>query len=393
MKIVFFDCQSGISGDMLLGSLIDLGLDIKKIRKGLKSLDLPEYKINASKTSRSSIAGTKFDVVVKSKIKSHHHSRTFPHIKKIINNSDLPDEVKTNSVDVFKRLGNAEAKVHDTTLNKVHFHEVGAVDSIVDIVGGCQAIHMLGADKIYSSPINTGEGTVTCEHGVFPVPAPATLELLKGIPCYSSGIKKEMATPTGVSMIGHFANKFSSMPHMAIEKIGYGAGGHITKELPNMLRVIVGSTDDCNDSKISVVETNIDDMNPEFYDHVMDSLFSAGAVDVYITPIIMKKGRPAVKISALVSRDHHAQISNILLKETSTFGTRSYEVDRKVLDRSWKTITSPWGKAKVKIGKMDGKILHISPEYEDCKRIAGEKGVALKTVYEEIMKLADKKLR
>ena len=199
MKILFFDCQSGISGDMILGSLIDLGLDIKKIRAVLKSLDLSDYKISASQTSRSSIAGRKFDVVVRSKKDSHHHSKTFPHIKKIINNSNLPGEVKINSIEVFKRLGNAEAKVHGTTLNKIHFHEVGAVDSIIDIVGGCLAIHMLGADKIFSSPINTGEGTVTCEHGVFPVPAPATLELLKGIPCYSSGIKKEMATPTGVS--------------------------------------------------------------------------------------------------------------------------------------------------------------------------------------------------
>ncbi|MGV7222589.1 MAG: nickel pincer cofactor biosynthesis protein LarC [Nitrospinales bacterium] len=393
MKIAFFDCQSGISGDMILGSLINLGLDIKKIRLALKSLDLPEYKIKASKTVRSTIVGTKFDVVVKDKRKPHQHSRNFPQIKRIIDSSDLPEKVKTDSVEVFKLLGNAEAKVHGTTLNKIHFHEVGAVDSIIDIVGGALAIHMLDVDKVYSSAINTGEGTVTCEHGVFPVPAPATLELLKGIPCYSSGIKKEMATPTGVSMFKHFTSEFCSMPQMTIEKVGYGAGGHIIKELPNMLRVVVGSIEDNISSRIAVIETNIDDMNPEFYDHIMDSLFLAGAVDVYLTPIIMKKGRPAIKVSTLVPLEHQIKVSNILINETSTFGIRSYEVDRKTLDRSFINISSRWGKAKVKVGKLDGKILQISPEYEDCKRIADAEGVALKLVYEEILKLAESKLR
>jgi len=393
MKIAFFDCQSGISGDMILGSLIDLGLDFKKIRAALKSLDLPQYKLRINKTTRSSIVCTKFDVIEKGVKNSRQHSRSYPQIKRIINESDLPDNVKIDSVEVFKKLGTVEAKVHGTTLNKVHFHEVGAVDSIIDIVGGTLAFHMVDAEKIYSSPINTGEGAVICEHGVFPVPAPATIELLKGIPSYSSGIKKEMATPTGVSMIGHFASEFGSMPQMSIEQIGYGAGGHITKEMPNMLRVVVGSIEENKNSKISVIETNIDDMNPEFYDHVMDSLFSAGAVDVYFTPIIMKKGRPAVKISTLVTLEHYEQVSNILLNETSTFGIRSYEVDRKTLDRSLITVTSPWGKAKVKVGKMDGEILQISPEYEDCKRIADAKGVALKLVYEEVLKIADRKLR
>ena len=393
MKILFFDCQSGISGDMILGSLVDLGLDIKKITSALKSLDLPEYKIKSHKTSRSSITGTKIDVIAKGSKKSHQHSRTFPQIKRIINESDLPGKVKTDSIEIFKNLGKAEAKVHGTTLNKIHFHEVGAVDSIIDIVAGTLALHMLDADKIISSSINTGEGTVACEHGVFPVPAPATLELLKGIPCYSSGIKKEMATPTGVSMVGYFASEFGSMPDMIIEQIGYGAGGHIIKEFPNMLRVIVGTKDENINSRIVVIETNIDDMNPEFYDHVMDSLFSAGAVDVYFTPIIMKKGRPAIKVSALVPAELYKKISNIFFQETSTFGIRSYEVDRKILDRSLKSLLSPWGKVNVKVGKLGGETLQISPEYEDCKRIADENGIPIKSVYEEIAKLADNKLR
>ena len=393
MKIAFFDCQSGISGDMILGSLIDLGLDIQKIRTCLKSLDLSDYQIRVSKTSRGSIIGSKVDVVLKRGKHSNKHSRNFPQIKKIINDSDLPGEVKTNTVEIFKRLGMAEAKIHGTTLNKIHFHEVGAVDSILDIVGGSLALNMLGAEKIYASPINTGEGTVECEHGILPVPAPAALELLKGIPSYSNGIKKEMATPTGVAMIGFFASEFGSMPQMTVEKIGYGAGDHIIKEIPNLLRVVVGSTEESFQPRMSIIETNIDDMNPEFYGHVMDSLFSGGAVDVYMTPIIMKKNRPAVKISALVSPEHYRNVANVLLEETSTFGIRSYEVDRKTLDRSVISLSSPWGKVKVKVGKMGDKILQISPEYEDCKRIAGEKGIPLKTVYGEISNLAAKKLR
>ena len=301
--------------------------------------------------------------------------------------------MKANSIEVFKLLGDAEAKVHGTTINKIHFHEVGAVDSIIDIVGGSLALHMLDADKIYASPINSGEGIITCDHGVFPVPAPAALELLKGIPSYSSGIENELATPTGVAMIKHFADDFRSMPLMNVEKIGYGAGAHIIKELPNMLRLIVGECMEDNQDKLSVVETNIDDMNPEFYDHVMESLFNAGAVDVYFTPIIMKKNRPAIKVSALVSKELHPIITNILLKETTTFGVRSFEVDRTVLERSIKTLSTPWGKAKVKIGMLDGNTLHISPEYDDCKRIANKNNISLNFVYREILKLADKKFR
>lgn len=390
MRIAYFDCQSGISGDMILGALVDLGVDIKEIRAQLKKLDLSGFDLKSRKVKRGSMAGRKVDVLIKNK-KKRRHSRTFADIRKLINNSDLAKDIKDKSVEIFKRIGVAEAKVHRTALNKIHFHEVGAVDSIVDIVGGVIGFDLLGVDQVFASSINTGEGTVECEHGVLPVPAPATLELLKGIPCFSSGEKKELATPTGVAMIGFFAEKFCSMPLMTVENTGYGAGAHILKVMPNLLRVVVGESVEGQGRRMTVIETNIDDMNPEFYDHVMESLFSAGAVDVFLTPITMKKNRPAVKLSAIVPSEYKDSVSKVFLTETSTFGIRSYEVDRKVLDREVKTVSSRYGKVKIKIGKLAGEILQIAPEYEDCKRIAKRRKVPVKKIYDEVSTLAREK--
>lgn len=392
MKIAYFDCQSGISGDMFLGALVDLGIDFKSIKKGLKSLDLTGYQIKSNKVKRGLMAGTKVDVLLNSKIKERR-SRTFTHIKGLIKDSDLPKKIKDQSVEIFRRIGEAEAKIHGTNLNKIHFHEVGAVDSIVDIVGGVIGFDLLGVDRVYASPINTGEGTVKCEHGILPVPAPAALELLHGIPCYSSGVKKELATPTGVALIGFFVDEFGSMPLMTVEGIGYGAGGHAIKEIPNLLRLVVGNTAGESRSTMVVIEANIDDMNPEFYEHVMEKLFSAGAVDVFFNPIIMKKNRPAVKVSAIIPHEAQNTISRILLTETTTFGVRSYEVNRLLLDREEKTIASKYGKARVKVGKLDGVVIHIAPEYEDCKRIAMKKGLPIKNVYEELTRLANEKFQ
>ena len=392
MKIAYFDCQSGVSGDMVLGALIDLGVDLKKIVAGTKSLAIDGHEIKARKVKRAGLVGTKIDVVINRQKNSRPHSRNYSQIREIINGSALPKKVKTDSIKIFKMIGAAEAKVHGITIGKVHFHEVGAVDSIVDIVGAAIGFNLLDAGRVCVSPINTGEGTVECAHGILPVPAPATLELLKGVPCYSSGIRKELATPTGVAIIDYYANSYGSLPRMTVEETGYGAGGHIIEGLPNLLRVIVGRAQETPVSRLSVIETNIDDMNPEFYGHVMESLFSAGALDAWLTPIIMKKSRPAVKISALAPVELHDRIANILLAETSTFGVRSYEVDRKILDRSVMSLSSPWGKVRVKVGSMGGNILHISPEYEDCLRIAKEEGIPLKKVYDDIARLAEKKL-
>jgi pyridinium-3,5-bisthiocarboxylic acid mononucleotide nickel chelatase len=392
-RAVYFDCYSGISGDMVLGALVDLGVDLKKIRAGLKSLGLSKgYEIKSRVVQRGLISGTKVDVVLKPVKRSH--GRHFSTIKNLIEKSELPEKVKSNAIEIFHRIAKSEAKVHHTSIEKVHFHEVGAVDSIVDIVGGALAMELLNVERVFSSPLNVGEGFVECEHGTLPVPAPATLNLLEGIPCFSSGIKKELTTPTGAGMIGFFAEKFQSLPKMKIIKTGYGAGDHVIENSPNMLRIILGELEGRGESEcMTIVETNIDDMNPEFYDHLMDMLFKAGAVDVFFTPVSMKKNRPAVKLSVMVLSEKRERISKIILSETSTFGVRYFEVNRTTLDREIQTVKTPFGPVKVKVGSLDGSLLKISPEYEDCKKIARKEKLPIKKVYEEVLRLAHSQLK
>lgn len=381
LRAAYFDCYSGISGDMILGALVDLGVDPRKIRKALKTLDLKGYKLKTSRVQRGLIAGTKVQVrLTKS---SHHPARKYSDIKKLIADSDLSSTAKKNSLEIFKRIAQVEAAIHDTTMEKIHFHEIGAVDSIVDIVGGVVAIESLKLDKIYASPLNVGEGFVQCDHGCLPVPAPATLKLLQGIPVFSNGIKKELTTPTGAAMIGFYADKFGSLPAMKIVGDGYGAGDHIIAEMPNMLRVVLGEIPAESDEELVLIETNIDDMNPEFYEGTMESLFKVGALDVYLTPIIMKKSRPANKISVLSSETDRQAMTEILLHETSSFGVRYFRIGRTVLEREMKTVNISWGSVRIKIGKFNGKVIQISPEYEDCKKIAYKEKVPVKQVYEE----------
>ena len=381
LRAAYFDCYSGISGDMILGALVDLGVDPGKIRKALKTLDLKGYKLKTSRVQRGLIAGTKVQVSLTKS--SHHPARKYSDIKKLIADSDLSSTAKKNSLEIFKRIAQVEAAIHDTTMEKIHFHEIGAVDSIVDIVGGVVAIESLKLDKIYASPLNVGEGFVQCAHGCLPVPAPATLKLLQGIPVFSNGIKKELTTPTGAAMIGFYADKFGSLPAMKIVGDGYGAGDHIIAEMPNMLRVVLGEISAESDEELVLIETNIDDMNPEFYEGTMESLFKAGALDVYLTPIIMKKSRPANKISVLSSETDRQAMTEILLHETSSFGVRYFRIGRTVLEREMKTVNISWGPVRIKIGKFNGKVIQISPEYEDCKKIAYKEKVFVKQVYEE----------
>jgi uncharacterized protein (TIGR00299 family) protein len=382
-RAAYFDCYSGISGDMILGALIDLGVSPGKIRKALKSLDLKGYKLQTSQVQRDLIAGTKVLVKIDKVAHSHHKARKYSDIKKLLADSDLSSTIKKNALEVFRRIAEVEAVVHKTTMEKIHFHEVGAVDSIVDIVGGVVAIESLKLDRIYCSPLNVGEGFVECAHGCLPVPAPATLKLLKGIPTFSSGVKKELTTPTGAAMIGFYANQFGSLPSMKIIDDGYGAGDHIIPKMPNMLRVILGEVDEESDEDLVLIETNIDDMNPELYEAAMDSLFKAGALDVYLSPIIMKKNRPANKISVLSSENYRQALSEILLQETSSFGVRYYKVGRTILDREIKTVKTSWGLIKVKVGKLNGKVIQASPEYDDCKKTAIKKKASVKQIYDE----------
>lgn len=389
-RAAYFDCYSGISGDMILGALFDLGVSPGKIRKALKTLDLNGYKLQTSKVQRGLIAGTKAHVKIEKVSHSHHRARKYSDIKKLLANSGLSSTSKKNAMEVFRRIAVVEAAVHKTTIEKIHFHEVGAVDSIVDIVGGVVAIESLKLDRIYSSPLNVGEGFVECAHGYLPVPAPATLKLLKGIPTFSSGIKRELTTPTGAAMIGFYADQFGSLPAMTIIDDGYGAGDHIIPTMPNMLRVILGAVDEESDEELVLIETNIDDMNPELYEAAMDSLFKAGALDVYLSPIIMKKSRPASKISVLSTERSRDIMTQVLLQETSSFGVRYYKVGRTVLEREIKTVKTSYGPIKIKIGKFNGRTLQASPEYEDCKKISKTKKVPVRNIYDEAYSLAKK---
>lgn len=388
-RIIYFDCFSGISGDMILGALVSIGVDLKKIQKGLRTLNLKGCKLNSRQVKRNGFIGTKINVVLNQTSQKSHHARSFNDIKSLIEKSDLPKIVKSNSIAIFRRIGKVEAKVHGTTINRIHFHEVGSIDSIIDIVGGSLAMDLLDADLIISSPINTGEGVVKCDHGILPVPAPATLELLKGIPCYSSGVKKELTTPTGAAFIAHFAEKFGSLPNMEMLSTGYGAGTHEIKNIPNLLRVVLGmSKESSHHLSMKVIETNIDDMNPELYDYVIDQLFKVGAVDVFFVPINMKKNRPGILLSVITSTEYFDSVVQVLLEETSTLGVRHYDIDRVVLPRKQKMIMTPFGKVRVKIGGLDESTRTISPEYEDCRKIALKQEIPIKRVYDEALKAA-----
>lgn len=389
-RAAYFDCYSGISGDMILGALVDLGVSAQNIRKALKKIDLKGYKLLTKNVQRNGVSGTQVQVIV-SKSKHHHLHRSFSSIRKLIGQSHLSEVVKKNSIEIFKKIAKVEARIHKTTIEKVCFHEVGGVDSIIDIVGGVWAIESLKLDKIYSSALNIGEGFVDCAHGRLPVPAPATLKLLKGIPAFSSGIKNELTTPTGAAMIGFYADKFQSMPPMTILKDGYGAGDLIVSPLPNLLRVVVGEMRGDRYEKLLMIETNIDDMNPEIYDSVMESLFDSGALDVYFSPILMKKNRPATKISVLAENPNWETLANILLTETSSFGVRFHEVGRITLDRELQNLKTSFGVIKIKLGSLRGKIVHAMPEFDDCRKAARKNKLPVKKVYENASALAQKK--
>lgn len=390
MKILYFDCFSGISGDMVLGAMTDAGVDIEAVRKELKKLNLSGYKLRISNVKRKGIKGTKVDVVVDKK--RHFHHTSYKDIKRLIERSKLSKRIKEDSLRIFKNIAEAEAKIHKTSVDNVHFHEVGAVDSIVDVVGAAICINLLSPDIILSSPINTGRGMVKTEHGILPVPAPATAEMLKGFPFYSSSTEFELATPTGVGIVTTLAKASNSMPIMKTSAIGYGAGSRDFLDSPNLLRIMIGEGySPPEQDSITVIESNIDDMNPQFYDHIMNRLFKGGALDVFLTPIIMKKNRPAIKITLLSDNDNLNKLADILLSETTSFGLRIYRTERIKLEKEIKTVNTKYGKAKVKIGKRNSKIIKVVPEYEDCKRIAEEKGIPIKEVYEKVRSAAETK--
>ena len=378
-KIAYFDCCSGISGDMVLGALIDCGLDIKMLRKELAKLDLKDYAVSAAKDERHHIVGTNLSV----RFKESKHHRTFKDIKTLISRSRLSQRVKDLSISIFANLAKAEAKIHGCKPDDVHFHEVGAIDSIVDIVGTAIGVEHLGIEKVYASPLPLGTGWVNTSHGRMPVPAPATLELLTGVPTAKSFVRAELTTPTGAAIIKTLAENFGSMPEMKIAKTGYGIGDKDFKEIPNILRINLGEVSS-GPERLLVLETNIDDMNPQIYEYLMAKLFKNGALDVFLVPIQMKKGRPAILLKVLSPANKKDALMDTIFKETTTIGIRSYEVDRYCLERSIKEVSTPYGKVKVKISQKGGEAINIQPEYEDCKKIAEKKNLSLKDVIDMV---------
>ncbi|MDD3322905.1 MAG: nickel pincer cofactor biosynthesis protein LarC [Paludibacter sp.] len=430
-RILYFDCFSGISGDMTIGALLDLGIDQKLFEAELSKINLDEYTVEIKKGLKKGVSGTDFTVYLHSdghtheeedqhnqehehvhhheehehnhehshehthehqhaeKPHDHAHSRNLSDIYTIIDNSELSEYVKTASKKIFLIVAEAEAKIHAKTIDDVHFHEVGAVDSIVDIIGAAICVEMLKIDEIQCSEINLGSGFVHCEHGIFPVPAPATLEILTGVPVYSKNAKKELTTPTGAAILKALCNEFGSSPEFIVEKIGYGLGKR-DMETPNVLRVIVGKKKGPN--TLTMLETNIDNMNPEIYSYLFPKLLKNGALDVFTTAIVMKKNRPANMLSVLCKEENAEQIETILFTETTTLGIRKYSVERNELERSFEKISTAHGEINLKIASKNGSVIKFSPEYEDCSRIALETGTPLIQIYNEAVMEGQKRI-
>jgi len=380
MRIAHFDCFSGISGDMVLGACVDAGLPLNTLRGEVKKLGLKGYTIAATREARHHVAGTRMRCRVSKNVTQP--SRTLKAILRLIESSTLSRRVKTDAAAIFSRLGEAEAAVHNMPVEKIHFHEVGAVDSILDIVGAAVAMEALGIERVTSSALPLGSGTVTISHGTIPVPVPATVRLLKGVPVYESGIEQELVTPTGAAILTHYASDYSGFPAMRIEAVGYGVGSRDPEARPNLLRVVIGEAEDTAQREaMDVIETNVDDMRPEVFGALFERLFEAGALDVYVTALVMKKGRPGHLLTVLCEPWKTAELVPIIFAETSTFGVRTYRTQKYSLERETKTVTTAYGAVKVKIGSLGGKVVSVSPEYESCQKLAKRKRVPLKEIY------------
>jgi uncharacterized protein (TIGR00299 family) protein len=383
MKILYLDCFAGASGDMLLAALIDAGAPPEAVRAELAKLSLTGYGLKINRVLKRGI--TALDVTVEVEAKSHPH-RHFSHIRDMLRQSALSPRVRDMSLAVFTRLAEAEGKIHGKPPEHVHFHEVGAVDSIVDIVGAAAAVCALGAEKICASPLHTGTGFVRCAHGLLPVPAPATLELLRGVPVYSRGVEAELLTPTGAALLSTLAAAFGPLPAMRVEAIGYGAGKR-DLPFPNVLRAVVGEAAGesgllCEEAVM--LEANIDDLNPEIYGHVMERLFAAGALDVFFSPIQMKKNRPATLLQVLSAPKAEQALLAVIFRETTTLGVRRFSGQKLMLPRRHVTVSTAYGQSRVKVGEWDTEEINAAPEYEDCVELARRHGVPLKEIYQAV---------
>jgi len=365
--------------------MIDAGLSPHLLRKELRKLQIPTVRLKVKKVLKGGISATQVIVEGRDETRSH---RNLKELLRIVERSDLEPEVKKKSKEIFQRIASVEAKIHRKPTDRIHFHEIGGLDSIVDIVGSVWGLQQMGTDEIHVSKVNVGAGFVKCEHGVLPVPAPATLSLMKGKPIYSSGVEKELLTPTGAAILTSVGSEFGPMPLMRVEKIGYGAGRDDLPH-PNILRLMIGtSMEKSEKEKVTVIETNIDDMNPQFYDYIMEKLLTMGVLDVFFTPIMMKKNRPATLLTVICPSERMLSIIDFLLRETTTLGLRWHEEERARAGREILTLKTKYGEIHFKLARWEGKAISLSPEYEDCKRLALKKGVPLKEIFEAANKVA-----
>lgn len=382
--LAFFDCFSGISGDMALGALFDLGVPVDWLADKLQRMPLKGFDLTLQPLERNGIQAQRVRVA----IKKDNVSRDYTNIRKLIQKSNLSDRVKTKSLGIFETLAAAEAAVHGCPKDKVHFHEIGGVDALVDIVGTVLGLEYLGIQQVSASKIPLGSGFVSCRHGTLPVPAPATLEILKNIPVYGAGIDHELVTPTGAAIVATLAESFGSLPEMVIQKTGYGAGTRDLEEIPNLLRIVLGTVENQKADEIVVVETSVDDMNPEIFGFLMERLFEDGALDVYWIPVFMKKNRPGTLVQVVCAKSRRDAIIDRLLLETTSIGIRYYDVRRRILERDQVEIETTFGMIAVKRIKYPDGNVRIVPEYEVCKKIAYENNIPIKTVYETITREA-----
>ncbi len=377
MKVAHFDCFSGISGDMTLAALIDAGVDAEAIRRGIASLGLP-ITLEVEKVRKGGFAATS----VRVEAAEEHSHRFLPQVEEIIQRGNLTPRQRDLALRIFRRLAQAEAAAHGLPLEKVHFHEVGALDSIADIAGSAIGIDLLGVERFTSRSVPTGSGMVKCAHGMMPVPTPGTAELLKGVPLAASSIKAELTTPTGAAILTTMVQQWIDQPVMTVDRIGHGAGRRDFPEQPNLLRLFVGTVAETADTdQVWMLETNLDDLPAEVIGYCYDLLLAAGALDVFSTPIFMKKNRPGVLLSVLAPEALLPRVEEILFRETTTFGIRRYPVSRHKLQRRACTVNTPWGPVQGKLGWLEGRPLVFSPEYEDCARIARQHAVPLREVY------------
>jgi len=386
MKVAYFDCFSGISGDMILGALVDAGLEVEVLTQIIADLNLTDCRIKARKVKKGGIGATKVDVIFPLEEKKEPAA-----ILTLLDSLDLSSRLKEKSKRIFLTIAKAEAQIHRQDINSLHLHELGSPDTLIDIVGSVVGVDRMGVEKVYASPVNIGRGMVKTAHGPLPVPAPATLEILKGAPVYSGQVEAELTTPTGAAILTGFSPIFGPIPAMKVEKIGYGAG---EKDLPspNLLRILIGEERTSpKEDWVVLLETNIDDMNPEFYEYVIDSLFKKGALDVFLTPIQMKKARPGVLLSVLCEEQKEEELLGVIFTETTTLGVRVSRIRRRKMERETRKLKTSLGEVKVKVSMMDGKLIDFSPEYEDCKKIASEQNLPLRKVYELIKKEAGSK--